>query len=186
MNVIVVPDAAMIVIPLIEKNGHNYISPSNFSKYDNMDICEGNLKYDNLLTTYFSSEIPSGVKGRLYLFSKILNKVDAAIIIGKRPENYVKMYGVLNELILFGSASCNNARSLEQKMIEDLKIPTLKLAYPTNQENLINLIHKTNYFLKDLNNTSDSVNEDNLGVDLKIIKDKYPIEDFKQILNRLI
>ena len=43
MNVIVVPDASMIVIPLIEKNGHTYLSPSNFSKYDNMDICEGNL-----------------------------------------------------------------------------------------------------------------------------------------------
>ena len=49
MNVIVVPDAAMIVIPLIEKNGHSYLSPSDFSKYDNMDICEGNLTYDNLI-----------------------------------------------------------------------------------------------------------------------------------------
>ena len=65
MNVIVVPDAAMIVIPL-EKNGHSYLSPSNFSKYDNMDICEGNLTYDNLLLTYSSSEIPSGIKGRLF------------------------------------------------------------------------------------------------------------------------
>ena len=40
MNVIVVPDAAMIVIPLIEKNGHTYLSPSNFSKYDNTDIID--------------------------------------------------------------------------------------------------------------------------------------------------
>ena len=38
MNVVVIPDAAMIVVPLIERNGHTYLSPSNFSKYDNMDI----------------------------------------------------------------------------------------------------------------------------------------------------
>ena len=86
MNVIVVPDAAMIVIPLIEKNGHSYLSPSDFSKYDNMDICEGNLTYDNLLLTYSSSEIPSGIRGRLFLLSRILNNADAAIIIGKRPK----------------------------------------------------------------------------------------------------
>lgn len=33
MKVAVIPDAAMIVVPLIEKNGHEYISPTNFSKY---------------------------------------------------------------------------------------------------------------------------------------------------------
>ena len=69
MNVIVVPDAAMIVIPLIEKNGHTYLSPSNFSRYDNMDILEGNLAFDSLISKYSSSELPSGVKSRLLLFS---------------------------------------------------------------------------------------------------------------------
>ena len=62
MNVIVVPDAAMIVIPLIEKNGHTYLSPSNFSKYDNMDICEGNFNFDNLINNYCSSDIQYVVK----------------------------------------------------------------------------------------------------------------------------
>lgn len=186
MNVVVVPDAAMIVIPLIEKNGHTYLSPSNFSKYDNMDICEGNLTYDNLLNVYSSSEIPSGVKGRLFLFSKIINDADAAIIIGKRPKNYIRMYNVLNELILFGSSGCNNARSLEIKMIQDMGIPTLKFAYPTDRNKLINLIERTDLFLKNLNDSSGNVNDDNLTVDLKIKKDKYPIDDFKKIVNRLI
>ena len=36
MKVAVIPDAAMIVVPLIEKNGHEYISPTNFSKYNNI------------------------------------------------------------------------------------------------------------------------------------------------------
>ena len=52
MNVIVILDALMIVIPLIEKNGHTYLSPSNFSKYDNMDICDGNLTFNSLITKY--------------------------------------------------------------------------------------------------------------------------------------
>ena len=82
MNVIVVPDAAMIVIPLIEKNGHSYLSPTDFSRYDNMDICEGNLTFDNLITKYASSELPSGVRSRLFLFSKngIINPPNAASI----------------------------------------------------------------------------------------------------------
>ena len=128
MNIIVIPDASMIVIPLIERNGHTYLSPSNFSRYDNMDICEGNLTFDNLITKYSSSELPSGVKSRLYLFSNVIDRADAAIIIGKRPREYERMYDSLNDLILFGSNACNNARSLMVKIVDHLDIPTLKLA----------------------------------------------------------
>lgn len=74
MKVAVIPDA-MIVVPLIEKNGHEYISPTNFSKYNNMDVsggkCDGTqapytLNRDNILlgSSYFSNELPSGIKGR--------------------------------------------------------------------------------------------------------------------------
>lgn len=186
MNVIVVPDAAMIVIPLIEKNGHTYLSPSNFSRYDNMDICEGNLKYDKIFSSYMSSEIPSGIRGRLFLLSKVINNADAAIIIGKRPNNYEKMYNALNDLILFGGNSCNNAHSLAVKMVQDLNIPTLKLAYPSNKEKLVDLINKTNYFLRNLKKIDEIINEDNLTPDLYIKKENYPISDVKKILNNLI
>ena len=186
MNVVVVPDAAMIVIPLIEKNGHNYLSPSNFSKYDNMDICEGNLSFDNLISKYSTDEIPSGVKSRLFLFSKVIDKADAAIILGKKPKNSNRMYGALNELILFGSSACNNSKILEIKIIEDLQIPTLKLAYPTTKNQIINLINRTNYFLKNLDEIDSSVNEDNLGVDLTPKKDKYSVDNLSKILNNLI
>ncbi len=186
MNIIVVPDAAMLVIPLIEKNGHNYISPTNFSKYDNTDICEGNLTFDNLISKYSSSELPSGVKSRLFLFSKVIDKADAAIILGKRPKNYKRMYDSLNELILFGTSSCNNAKVLEIKIIEDLNIPTLKLAYPTTQGQIIDLIDKTNYFLKNLDKINFTVNGGNLGADLDSKKEKFPLSDFSKILDNLI
>ena len=186
MNVIVIPDASMIVIPLIEKNGHTYLSPSNFSRYDNMDICEGNLAFDNLISKYSSSELPSGVKSRLFLFSKIIDKADAAIIIGKRPKDRERLYDSLNDLILFGGNACNNARNLEVKIVQDLDIPTLKLAYPMNRTQLIELIDKTNYFLKNLEKISGIVNEDNLAADSYPKKEKYPISDVKCILDRLI
>jgi putative methanogenesis marker protein 5 len=182
MNVIVVPDAAMIVIPLIEKNGHRYLSPSNFSRHDNMDICEGNLTFDNLITKYSSSELPSGVKSRLYLFSNVIDRADAAIIIGKRPREYERMYDSLNDLILFGSNACNNARSLMVKIVDDLNIPTLKLAYPTTQEELINLIGPTKHFLRHL----ESSNDDDLNVDLTPKRDRHPASDVKKILDNLI
>ena len=182
MNIIVIPDASMIVIPLIERNGHTYLSPSNFSRYDNMDICEGNLTFDNLITKYSSSELPSGVKSRLYLFSNVIYRADAAIIIGKRPREYERMYDSLNDLILFGSNACNNARSLMVKIVDDLNIPTLKLAYPTTQEELINLIGRTKHFLRHL----ESSNDDDLNVDLTPKRDRHPASDVKKILDNLI
>ena len=186
MNVVVIPDAAMVVIPLIEKNGHTYLSPSDFSRYDNMDICEGKLSYEDIVTPYLSSEVPSGIKGRLFLFANVLDKADAAIIIGKRPKKYKRMYDVLNDLILFGGNSCNNAHSLTVKMIQDLNIPTLKLAYPITQSRIIDMIDKTNSFLRNLNDMSGTFNEDNLDVDLKGKRDKCPICDVEKILNNLI
>ena len=180
MNVLVIPDASMIVIPLIEKNGHTYISPTNFSRYDNMDLCEGNVGFDNLISKYSSSELPSGVKSRLYLFSKIIDDADAAIVIGRRPENRVRMYDALNDLILFGGNACNNAHSLMVKIVEDLNIPVLKLAYPSNQDELIGLIDKTNIFLEDLKSF-----DDDLDVDLTPRKTKVPIEHVKKLLNNL-
>ena len=182
MNIIVIPDASMTVIPLIERNGHTYLSPSNFSRYDNMDICEGNLTFDNLITKYSSSELPSGVKSRLYLFSNVIDRADAAIIIGKRPREYERMYDSLNDLILFGSNACNNARSLMVKIVDDLDIPTLKLAYPTTQEELINLIGRTKHFLRHL----ESSNDDDLNVDLTPKRDRHPASDVKKILDNLI
>jgi putative methanogenesis marker protein 5 len=182
MNIVVVPDAAMIVVPLIEKNGHTYLSPVNFSRYDNMDICDGNLSFDNLIGKYYSSELPSGVKSRLFLFNKVIDKADAAIIIGRRPKDYNRLYSPLNDLILFGGNACNNAHSLTVKIIRDLEIPTLKLEFPQTQAQIIDLINRTNSFLINL----ESANEDGLGVDLHPKKEKYPVDDFRKILDNLI
>lgn len=46
---------------------------------------------------------------------------DAFIVIGKRPDQYKKMYDVLNELILFGGSGCSNERKLVMALIKDKK-----------------------------------------------------------------
>ena len=93
------------------------------------------------------------------------------------------MYNALNDVILFGSNSCNNAHSLFVKIINDLDIPTLRLAYPTNQKQIIDLIDNTNCFLRNLDGDS---NPDNLGADLHPKREKCSVVDVKRILNNLI
>ncbi len=174
MNVIVIPDGAMIVVPLIEKNGHTYLSPTNFSRYDN----EVNLNPD--FKVNMSSETPSGVRGRISLLAPLLDKADAAIILGRRPANYVRMYDVLNELILFCGNGCNNAHSLAVSIVSQMDIPVLKLAYPTTREEIIDLISKVNLFLKDF----DPSIGDDLNADLKKDNEKLPLNDFEKIFNQ--
>ncbi len=187
MKVAVIPDAAMIVIPLIEKNGHEYISPTNFSKYNNMDVCDGeinttfNLNRNNILTT--SNELPAGIKGRLTLFSRVLDEADAFIILGKRPNNYKRIYDTLNDLILFGGIGCINEHRIAISLVKQKQCPVLELAYPTTKEEIINLINRTNAFLK---NIKGFVNEDNLNIDLEKPIKTLDYDIFKKILDDLI
>ncbi len=175
MNVIVIPDGAMIIVPLIEKNGHNYLSPTNFSRYDN------DLDLNPDFNVNLSCETPSGVRGRISLLTRVLYEADAAIVLGRRPSGYNSMYSVLNELILFCGNGCQNAYSLSVNMLSKLNIPTLKLAYPTTRCEIIHLIDKVNVFLKDL-----TVDNDDLNCDLVIEKDKFDLNNFKKILNNLV
>ena len=172
MNVIVIPDGAMIVVPLIEKNGHTYLSPTNFSKYDNEVNLNPNFKVN------MSSETPSAVRGRISLLMPLLDKADAAIVLGQRPENYEPMYDVLNELILFCGNGCNNAHSLAVSIVSQLDIPVLKLAYPTARDDIIKLIDKVNLFLKDF----DSSISDDLDADLRNKSKKVSLDEFEKII----
>lgn len=174
MNIIVIPDGAMIIVPLIEKNGHTYLSPTNFSKYNN----EVNLNPD--FKVNMSSETPSGVRGRISLLTPLLDKADAAIVLGRRPANYTRMYDVLNELILFCGNGCNNAHSLAVSIVSQMDIPVLKLAYPTTREEIIDLISKVNLFLKDF----DPSIGDDLNADLTEDNEKLSLGDFKKIFNQ--
>ena len=90
-----------------------------------------------------------------------MEKADAAIILGQRPAEYEPMYDVLNELILFCGNGCNNAHSLAVKIVSNLNIPVLKLAYPTTRDEIIDLITKVNLFLKDFDSSVGDILLDN-------------------------
>ena len=156
----------------MKKNGHTYLSPTNFSKYNNEVDLNPDFKVN------LSSETPSGVRGIISLLIPLLEKADAAIVLGQRPAEYEPMYDVLNELILFCGNGCNNAHSLAVKIVSNLNIPVLKLAYPTTRDEIIDLITKVNLFLKDF----DSSVGDDLDCDLVNKREKVSLDEFKNII----
>ena len=66
--------------------------------------------------------------------------------------------------------------------MSQMDIPVLKLAYPTNKQEIIELIDKVNRFLKDF----DSSIGDDLDADLKSKSFKVPLDEFEKTLNNTI
>lgn len=200
MKVAVIPDAAMIVIPLIEKNGHEYISPTNFSKYNDHENADLDDKLDRnkppftlygdrilIGDKYTTNEVPSGVRGRLSLMDNIIQNAEAAIILGHRPKGYKPMYDVLNELILFGGTGCINEHNLVVNIMKNRNIPILEVAHPNNQEEIIRLIDRVNDFLRNLEKYRGKkilFNDDDLTIDLNQRESKkIDLNEFNKILN---
>ena len=193
MKILVIPDGAMIIINFIGKKGHTYISPNNFSKRtaDDGFWDKNNIKLpltsnlDNKHTVF--EEMPSGVIERSKLFNKTVKNADACVILGSKPKNYTRMYGILNELILFGTNGCINEHKYEIKTVMDLNIPKLILKYPNNRNEIINLINNLNNFLDKVEFMKGNIiiNNDNLNVDLKEEERLFPISEFKNLINNL-
>lgn len=197
MKVAVIPDAAMMIVHLIGKNGHEYLSPTNLSEeklrakdpYDestvDYDAPPYNMTEESTLVgnKYVSGEAPSGVKGRMSLYDNIITNAEAAVILGRPPKNYKKMYNTLNHLILFGSVSCINHHSLVVKLIKQKNIPILQVSFPTTRDEIIRIIGKVNCFLKNLDKIEPKlINDDNLDINLRKKQDKYSLNDFKKII----
>lgn len=195
MKIATLPDGAMIIINQISKKGHTYISPTNFSKRTETpeEIIDKNKPPYNLTgeklknnSKYLNQELPSGVRGRLILLNKVLKDADACILIGKRPKDYKPLYGVLNELILFGGSGCENEHKLAVKMLKETPIPKLILKHPTNQEESIKLINTVNSFLdkvEEYKNKNIIINNDNLNLELKEdTKEEYSLDELKTLI----
>lgn len=195
LKIAVIPDGAMIIINLIAKKGHTYISPSNFSKrsaddgyWDKDKIELPQILKDNNQIYNISDEVPSGVRGRLKLFNSIIEEIDACIILGARKKNYERMYGILNELILFGGCGCVNEHKLLINTIKNLKIPKLILKHPNNQNEIIHLITRVNKFLDNLDSyVGENIifNDDNLNSDLKEDDEKFSFDEFKTLIKKI-
>lgn len=202
MKIAVIPDGAMIIVSMINRYGHEYLSSTNLSQeklrnkdpYDDSDFDMSlppfTMTSKNALSgnKYASCESPSGLRGRMSLFDNIIENSEAAIFMGEPPLKYNHMYDTLNELILFGCVSCGNQYNLVRHILEKKDIPILKLAYPLNKKELIIFIDKIRYFLENLEDNKGNkiiYNDDNLSIDLKKHDDKLSIDDFKDIINEI-
>ncbi len=196
MKIAVLPDAAMMIVHLITKNGHEYLSSTNITEeklrqkdpYDESKFDENAPPFtmtgvETLIgNKYTSNEAPSGVRGRLSLFDRIIRESEAAIIIGQPPKGYKRMYNLLNELILFSCVSCSNHHKLTVNLLKEKGIPILEVAYPTNRDEIIKMINRVNDFLQNLDNKNKIYNEDNLTVDLKPKREKISLNELKKII----
>ena len=200
MKIAVLPDAAMMIVHLITKNGHEYLSSTNISEemlrnkdpYDDSKFDESLPPFtmtsrETLIgNKYTTNESPSGVRGRLSLYNQIIQESEAAIIMGLPPKNYAHMYNKLNELILFGSVSCYNHFKLTVRLLKNNDIPILEVAYPTTPEEIISMIYRINDFLQNLDeNKNIIINEDNLTVDLKVYENKISLEELQEIMKEI-
>ncbi|RAP51286.1 MAG: hypothetical protein BZ138_05630 [Methanosphaera sp. rholeuAM270] len=199
MKVAVLPDAAMMIVHLVTKNGHEYLSSTNISEeklrqkdpYDDSDFDENlppfTMTGDETLigNKYTTNEAPSGVRGRLSLFDKIIQESQAAIIIGQPPKDYNHMYNLLNELILFSCVSCYNHHKLVVSLLKKKNIPILEVKYPTTRDEIIIMIKKVDNFLKNLENKKGITNDDNLNVDLEKKVDKIALNELEKIIEEV-
>lgn len=199
MKIAVLPDAAMMIVHLVTKNGHEYISSTNISEetlrnkdpYDENDFDENlppfTITTDDTLqgNKYTTSEAPSGVRGRLSLFDRIINESEAAIIIGQPPRHYNHMYNLLNELILFSCVQCSNHYKLVISQLKKKNIPILEVSYPTTREEIIRMIQKVNEFLENIEDKKGLYNEDNLNTDLKPRVNKIPPSELEEIIKEV-
>lgn len=199
MKIAVLPDAAMMIVHLVTKNGHEYISSTNISEetlrnkdpYDESAFDESlppfTMTGDNPLigNKYTTSEAPSGVRGRLSLFDRIIMESEAAIIIGQPPKDYKHMYNHLNELILFSCVSCSNHQRLVVSSLKKRNIPILEVAFPTSRDEIISMIQRVDEFLKNLENKSGLYNDDNLSVDLVKKVERIPLDELEEIIKEV-
>lgn len=200
MKIAVIPDGAMMIIHLVTKNGHEYLSSTNLSEeklrkkdpYDDSfcdyDAPPFSMKDHERLTgnKYASCETPSGLRGRMSMFDFIIRDADAAIIMGPRPKGYKHMYNHLNELILFSCVGCYNHYKLLIQLIKQKEIPILELAYPDNREKIICMIDRINDFLQGLHTgkyKNEVINDDNLNCDMRPYKKKISLNDLEKIIN---
>lgn len=198
MKISVFPDAAMMIVHLITKNGHEYLSSTNITEeklrekdpYDDSDFDKDAPPFTmvamKVLTgnKYTTNEAPSGVRGRLSLYDDIINKSDAAIVMGKPPKRYNRMYNLLNELILFGCILCENHYNLSLRLLRQRNIPILEVPFPTTREEIIDMIDEVNTFLQNLEQEN-YVNRKVLTTDLREPEEKILVEEFDEIAREI-
>ncbi|WGI17712.1 methanogenesis marker 5 protein [Methanonatronarchaeum sp. AMET-Sl] len=143
MKVFINPPNSLIMSRLVEKLGHEPLTmmervgkkvrdneidspPMNITEID----AEKGLKYA-------SSEVPSGVRGRMAIIGPMIDEADAAIIVSESN-------------MAFGCVGCARSNELINYLLINRDIPLLKVRYPNTDEEGQEMIQKVKQFLEDL------------------------------------
>lgn len=199
MKIALIPEGGVLITNLIYKNGHTPLqmynmSPEKAREKDPYD--EEVIDYDSELynlkgskvqkgNKYVGTEVPSGIKGRLTLADHIIQKAEAAIILGRAPKERTKMYDRLNStILLYGGIGAGNFPKFLAYQLRKKNIPRLEMAYPTNRHELIRIFERTNNFLQNLEKYPKNYvsNDDHITTDGTPYKEKIAVEELKKII----
>ena len=152
MKVAIFPPNSMILADMVVRCGHEPLVVQKQMKQKvtspDIDAPPFNMTEDDPISglKYAAIEVPSGVRGRMSLFGPIIEEAEAAIIMNEAP------YG-------FGCVGCARLSELTVFSLRRKDIPVLELDYPTSRDATVEMVHKINTFLDNLNNMEDDDND---------------------------
>ncbi|ACV25124.1 methanogenesis marker 5 protein [Methanocaldococcus fervens] len=148
-KIFIYPPNSLILSDLVERFGHKPL---------NLNIVIGKLVRNPEIDSppmnitdeepkkglkYAAVEVPSGVRGRMALIGPLIEEAEAAIIMEDAP-------------IAFGCIGCQRTNELTLYLVRRKNIPTLKVKYPTNEEEAEILVNKIANFLKSLEESKEN------------------------------
>ena len=143
MKIAIFPPNSMILADLGERRGHKplVVQKEIQKRVTTPDIDAPPLNMSEkepiVGLKYAAIEVPSGVRGRMALFDPIIEDAEAALIMQDAP------FG-------FGCIGCARSNELTAFSLRRRNIPILEVNYPTSEGETIEVVHKINTFLDNL------------------------------------
>ncbi len=143
MKIFISPPNSLILANLVEKLGHEPLTMMKEveKKVKNPQIDSPPINVTEIEPEkglkYASSEVPSGVRGRMAIIGDLIDEAEAAIIID-------------NPDYSFGCVGCNRTNELIKYLLVNKDIPLLKISYPSDEEEGKKMLEKIKNFLRDL------------------------------------
>jgi len=143
MKIFIYPANSLILSDLVSRFGHEPLSAmqeiGRKIRTPGIETPPFNITPEDpkLGLKYAAVEVPSGVRGRMAVFDKLITDAEAAII-------------VKNPSIGFGCQGCARTNELVNFLIRAKKIPLLEIDYPENEEEAKNFVYRISEFLKSL------------------------------------
>jgi putative methanogenesis marker protein 5 len=142
-KIFIFPPNSLILYDLVKREGHEPLGlgeevGKNLRKPE-IDSPPMNItpEFPRRGLKYAAIEVPSGVRGRLALIGPLIEEAEGAIIV-EEPE------------ALFGCASCGRTNEFMLYIIKQRGIPSIRVPYPSNEEDAKIMLVKIRKFLKSM------------------------------------